>query len=70
MWNIERKLTHINWPSASLIAERTLVIRCSQWMNQWEWRMLRMLKTEYLSMALRAGLETGGTGGGAGVGSD
>jgi hypothetical protein len=38
-------------------------------MNHRDQKMFRMSKTEYLSMALREGVETGGTGG-AGVGRD
>jgi hypothetical protein len=69
VWNARRKLAHTNWPLSSQVAERTLVIRWSWWMNHRDRKMFRMSKTEYLLMASRAGIETRGTGG-TGVGGD
>jgi hypothetical protein len=57
VWNWERKSTWIKQPLLSLVAERTLVIRCLQAMNQQQFNV-KMLKTEYLATALRAGVST------------
>ena len=69
VWNAGRKSAHTNWPLSSWVAERTLAIRWSWWMNHWEWKMFRMSKTENLSMASRTGRVTVDTGR-AGVSGD
>jgi hypothetical protein len=69
VWKAGRKSAHTNWPLLSQVAERTLAIRWSQWMNHWDRKIFKMLKMEYLSMASRVGVETRGTGR-AGVGGD
>jgi hypothetical protein len=69
VWNASRKSAHMNCPLSLWIANRTLAIRCSWWMNHHEQKVFRMSKTEYLSMASEIGFGTGSAGR-AGVSSD
>jgi hypothetical protein len=62
VWNAGRKSTHVNWPSVSFVAERTLVIRCLELINHRDWKRLKISKTECFEswgLGLEAGMALG-----------